>query len=162
MKTTTQSTIIRKLSAFKRTNQYHSAFIEYNDIIKSIFMLDYIHSNQLKTSIQTVLNRGEAYQRMRKNIAYAHDGKFQAHSIVEQNIWSECTRLISNAIIFYNSFLLSELLKLHTTQSNPQSIKIIKTVSPIAWQHINLYGMYQFCSSKEEFDWKIFIEDIKV
>lgn len=162
MKTTTQSTIVRKLSAFKRTNQYHSAFIEYNDIIKAIFMLDYIHSNQLKTNIQTVLNRGEAYQRMRKNISYAHDGKFQTHSIIEQNIWSECTRLISNAIIFYNSFLLSELLKFHTAQNNDKTIRIIKAISPIAWQHINLYGRFQFHGSKEEFDWKTVIEEIEV
>lgn len=52
----------------------------FNDLIKSIFMLDYIHLTNFKRNIQTVLNRGEGYHRLRKNISYAHDGKFQVHS----------------------------------------------------------------------------------
>jgi hypothetical protein len=36
-----------------------------------------------------------------------HSGKFRVKTEAEQQIWNECLRLIANAIIFYNSLLLS-------------------------------------------------------
>ena len=48
LRTTTQSTIVRKLSSYNRINDALLAFIEYNDLIKSIFMLDYIHLSNFK------------------------------------------------------------------------------------------------------------------
>ena len=142
LKTTSQSVIVKKLSSFKRANQLEGILTDYNDIIKSIFMLDYIHISTFRQGIQTALNRGEGYHRLRKNVAYAHDGKFQVHSQQEQLIWSEATRLICNAIIFYNTFLLSQLLKKQDKKSNEEEIKILTEISPIAWQHINLFCYY--------------------
>jgi TnpA family transposase len=40
LRTTTQSILIKKLSSYRRINNVLLAFIEYNDVIKSIFMLD--------------------------------------------------------------------------------------------------------------------------
>ena len=162
LRTTTQSTIIKKLSSYNRINEALLAFIEYNDLIKSIFMLDYIHLTNFKRNIQTVLNRGEGYHRLRKNISYAHDGKFQVHSQAEQIVWSECTRLIANAIIFYNTYLLSQLLKKYSAEGNEKLIQIIKDVSPIAWLHINLHGLYRFRDRNVIIDWEAIIKNIKI
>jgi len=162
LKTTTQNNIVRKLSSFQKVHEYHQAFIEYNDIIKSIFMLDYTHFTNLKTNIQTVLNRGEGYQRLRKNISYAHDGKLQVHSQAEQNIWSEATRLISNAIIYYNTFFLSQLLKQHVAIGNTKNVELIKNISPIAWQHINLHGLYRFRDMQIDIEWADIVKNIKI
>jgi len=162
LRTTTQSKIIRKLSSFNRMNEGLLAFIEYNDLIKSIFMLDYIHLTNFKQNIQTVLNRGEGYHRLRKNISYAHDGKFQVHSQAEQIVWSECTRLIANAIIYYNTYLLSQLLKKHSAEGNEKLLKIIRDVSPIAWLHINLHGLFRFKNVKVDIDWEEMLKDIKI
>jgi hypothetical protein len=41
-------------------------------------------------------------------------------------------------------------------------VQIIRNVSPIAWQHINLYGLYQFQKAPSKIDWKEFIEKIKI
>lgn len=161
-KTTSQSTIVRKLSSFHRVNQIQAVLTDYNDIIKSIFMLDYIHSTTFRQNIQTALNRGEGYHRLRKNVAYAHDGKFQVHSQQEQLVWSEATRLICNAIILYNTFLISQLLEQHTKTGNEKEIKILQNVSPIAWQHINLHGLYQFKKEVEPIDWKAILEQVKI
>ena len=134
----------------------------FNDLIKSIFMLDYIHLTNFKRNIQTVLNRGEGYHRLRKNISYAHDGKFQVHSQAQQIVWSECTRLIANAIIFYNTYLLSQLLKKYSAEGNEKLIQIIKDMSPIAWLHINLHGLYRLRNRNVIIDWEAIIKDIKV
>jgi len=162
LRTTTQSNMIRKLSSFNRMNEGLLAFIEYNDLIKSIFMLDYIHLTNFKQNIQTVLNRGEGYHRLRKNVAYAHDDKFQVHSQAEQIVWSECSRLIANAIIYYNTYLLSQLLRKHLAEGNKKLLKTIRDVSPIAWLHTNLHGLYQFKNVKVDIDWEVMLKDIKI
>lgn len=162
LRTTTQSTIIKKLSSYRRINNVLLAFIEYNDVIKSIFMLDYVHVVSFKEDIHTVLNRGEGYHRLRKNISYAHDGKFQVYSQAEQIVWSECTRLIANAIIYYNTYLLSQLLEKYTREGDNMTIEVIKNVSPIAWLHINLHGIYKFRNADLDIDWKSIFKDINL
>lgn len=162
LKTTSQSTIVRKLSSFHRVNQMQAVLKDYNDIVKSIFMLDYTQSATFRQNIQTALNRGEGYHRLRKNVAYAHDGKFQVHSRQEQLIWSEATRLICNAITFYNTFLLSQLLEQHIKEGNEKEIKILQKVSPTAWQHINLHGLYQFRKEVIPIDWKAMLAKVKI
>lgn len=162
LKTTSQSNIVRKLSSFARVNKAQATMNDYNDIIKSIFMLDYTHSDTFRRHIQKALNRGEGYHRLRKNVSYAHDGKIQGSTQSEQQIWSECTRLICNVIIYYNTFLLSQLLEKGIKEGKHIEVQIIRNVSPIAWQHINLYGLYQFQKTPSKIDWKEFIRKIKI
>ena len=50
----------------------------------------------LRRNVQKALNRGEAYHRLCRAIAYAHGGRFRARSQHEQEVWSECARLVGN------------------------------------------------------------------
>lgn len=60
-KATTQSIITRKLSSYNRTNQTKQALWEYDNIIRSLYLLDYIDSQPLRQNVQKALNRGESY-----------------------------------------------------------------------------------------------------
>jgi hypothetical protein len=51
--------------------------------------------------------------------------------------------LISNAVIFYNATLLSGLYQ-HYQLINPEMAREILRFSPVAWQHINFIGKYEF------------------
>lgn len=162
LKTTSQSNIVRKLSSFKRVNNTQTALNDYNDIVKAIFMLDYTDSASFRKNIQKALNRGEGYHRLRKNVAYAHDGKMQAANTVEQQVWSECARLICNTIIYYNTYLLSELMGKSIRENKTEDVEIIKGISPIAWQHINLHGLYQFQTEAVNIDWETILARVKI
>ena len=144
LKTTTQSTIIRKLSSYKRNNRTQQALWEYDNLVRTYYLLDYIHSKTIRKNVQKALNRGESYHRLRRMIAYGNDGKFRVHSHAEQHIWSDCGRLIANAILFYNLHLLSGLLEIHKSKNNTGQLELLKRISPVAWTHINIYGIYQF------------------
>ncbi len=146
LKSSTQSTIVRKLSSYKRQNRTKKALWELDNIIRTLYILEYIDSRELRINVQRALNRGEAYNRLRKAIFYANFGKFRVRTQLEQHLWSECTRLIANSIIFYNSFVLSQLLERMESSARISEAEMIKLVSPIAWQHINLYGSYEFPS----------------
>ena len=55
-----------------------------------------------------------------------------------------CARLIGNAVVYYNALILSESLAELELRGDLVSAEVIKRVSPVAWQHINFYGRYQF------------------
>ncbi len=61
LKTTTQSIIVRKLSAFARTNKTRRALWEYDHIFRSLYLLDYIDSSLMRRNVQRALNRGGAF-----------------------------------------------------------------------------------------------------
>ncbi|MFQ5471063.1 MAG: Tn3 family transposase, partial [Gammaproteobacteria bacterium] len=156
LKTTTQSVIVSKLSNYRRKNRTRQALWEFDNIIKSLYLLDYVDSPALRRNVQKALNRGEAYHQLRRAIAYAHGGRFRVRSQHEQNIWNECARLIANAVVYYNSMILSEVLQHLESQDASTSAEELKRVSPLAWQHINFYGRYQFESEAPAIN----IEDI--
>jgi hypothetical protein len=83
---------------------------ELDAIVRTIYILNYIDSSELRRNVQKALNRGEAYHKLRRAVFYANFGKFRVRTELEQQIWSECSRLVANAIIFYNAFVLSELM----------------------------------------------------
>jgi len=152
LKTTTQSVFVSRLSAFQRKNKTKQALWEFDNIIKSLFMLDYVDSPGLRRNVQKALNRGESFHQLRRAIAYAHGGRFRVRSQQEQDVWNECARLIANAVVYYNSLILSEVLGELESQQALVTAEDLKRISPLAWQHINFYGHYQFDSDTPPVD----------
>jgi len=136
-KSATQGTIIRKLSSYDRRNRTKKALWEYDNIIKSIYILNYIDSLTIRQSVQKALNRGEAYHRLKRAVFHVNQGKFRVKTELEQNIWSECTRFLANSIIFCNAFILSALLTQAEKAGRQAEADLIKCISPIAWRHVN-------------------------
>ena len=133
LKRTTQSVIVGKLSSYARKNHTKRAMWELDSIYRSIYILKYVDNSLLRQNVQKALNRGEAYHQLRRAISHENSGKFRVETEAEQNIWNECSRLVANSIIFYNTFLLSKLLEQMEGKKKIEMIEQIKKVSPIAW-----------------------------
>jgi len=131
LKSTTQSIIIGKLSAYARKNKTKSALWEYDNILKSLYFLDYIDSLPLRRNVQRALNRGESYHKLRRAISHANFGKLRFKTEQEQQIWGECSRLLANCIIYYNASILSNMLDYR--ESNGKDLEVLKHISPVAW-----------------------------
>jgi Tn3 transposase DDE domain len=67
----------------------------------------------------------------------------------EQELWSECSRLIANCIIFYNASILSRLLEHQERTGDTQGAEATKKVCLVAWQHINLQGRFEFLKAPD-------------
>jgi TnpA family transposase len=143
-KDVTQATIVRKLSSYIRQNQTKKALWELDNLCRTLYILDFIDDVVLRQSVQKALNRGEAYHRFRRAIAYVNLGKFRVKTEAEQQIWNECSRLIANAVIYYNAPVLSRVFEQKQAVSDQEAMNIIKDVSPVAWQHVNLFGQFDF------------------
>lgn len=144
LKTTTQYVIVGKLSSYARRNRTKRALWEYDNIIRSIYLLDFIDLLTLRRNVQRALNRGESYHQLRRAVSHANFGKLRFKSEHDQNIWNECSRLITNCIIYYNIFLLSRLLEIKHQQGDLDVAQRLTRISPVAWQHVNFHGRYEF------------------
>jgi Tn3 transposase DDE domain len=70
----------------------------------------------------------------------------------EQQIWNECSRLIANTIIFYNTLLLSRVYEQKVAAADLEAIKILKGISPVAWRNINLIGNFDLTTNSTPID----------
>jgi TnpA family transposase len=149
LKTTTQSIIVGKLSAYARKNKTRRALWEYDNILRSLYLLEYIDSPPLRRNVQRAPNRGENYHQLRRAVSYANFGKLRFKTEHEQQLWEECSRLMTNGIIYDNATILSQLVAYKEHRGDQQSTALLTQVSPIAWQHINLCGRYEFTRGPE-------------
>jgi len=143
-KTTTQAAIVRKLSTYSKKHPLLQALTEYDRLIKSMYILEYIDDASLRSYVQRALNRGEAYHQLRRTVASVNGNRFRGGSDSEIDLWNECARLLTNAIIYFNSLILSRLLGHYDRQKDVKHLELVKQVSPVAWVNINLNGTYSF------------------
>ena len=160
VKETTQSIIVGKLSAYARKNKTRRALWEYDNILKSLYLLDYIDSLPLRQNVQRALNRGESYHQLRRAISHANFGKLRFKSELEQQLWSECGRLIANCILYYNAQILSGVLDHREQLGDVQGVDGLKQISPVAWQHVNLYGRYEFRKFSDSIDLDAIVQQL--
>ena len=118
----------------------------------------HIDSLALRTNVQRALNRGESYHKLRRAVSHANFGKLRFKTEQEQQIWNECSRLLANCIIYYNTSILSNMLDYR--ESNGKNLDVLKHISPVAWQHINLYGRYEFNKNPEPIDMHVIIQEL--
>ena len=129
---------------------------EYDSILKSIYLLDFIDDEIMRSQIRKALNRVESYHQLRKAIAKVHSGKFRGQTILENEVWNQCSRLLANSIILYNAIILDKLLAECIAQGNIEGINYLNSISPVRWEHINFIGEYVFLQGKSTIN----IEDI--
>jgi hypothetical protein len=87
---------------------------------------------------------GESYHQLSSTIAKVSGGRMlSGKTEIELDINADSIRLIANAVIFYNATLLSALYQHYQSVATDMAKEILR-FSPVAWQHINFIGKYEF------------------
>jgi TnpA family transposase len=144
---TSPSVIIRKLSSKNYTSETKKAFVQYNHIVRSKFILMYLHDYEFRSSIINALNRGELYNNLYRSIAILNNGELKGKSEIEMEIWNQCTRLIAAIMHYYNAYILNSF---YINTKDKKEKALLAKKSPTAWGHINLLGYYQFCNGLDD------------
>lgn len=159
----TQGTLVRKLCTYTTTNPTRQALFEYDRLVRSIYTLKYLRDPQLERNIRRSQNRIESYHQLRAAVAKVGGKKeLTGKNDIETDISNQCGRLISNAIVYYNSAILSRLLERLEAEGNAKGIEALARISPVAWQHILLNGHYTFQSSNEIIDLDALVAGLKL
>ncbi len=153
LKEMTQGTLIRKLCTYTAPNPTRRAIFEFDKLVRSIYTLRYLRDPQLERNVHRSQNRIESYHQLRSTIAQVGGKKeLTGRTDIEIEISNQCARLIANAVIYYNSAILSRLLTKYEANGNTKVLALITQISPAAWRHILLNGHYTFQSGGKMID----------
>ena len=122
--------------------------------------LDYIDSLSLRRNVQQALNLGESYHKLHKTVSCANFEILRFKTEGEQQIWNDCGHLVANCIIFYNASILSNVLRRQAEYWDSSAARSLAPVSPVAWQHINFYGRYEFTKSFQPIDIDAIVQEL--
>ena len=143
-----QALLIKKLCTYKQEYKTREALYELDKLVRSNQILEYLLDPNMISVTHRSQNRLESFHQLRQCIAQAYGKK---HLIGKTNlaveISNQCGRLIANIIIHYNSMILSKLYDRYNAENNQKALKILKKISPIAWQHIHFQGRLVFSES---------------
>jgi len=89
---------------------------------------------------------------LRRNIGETNGASFRGASNLEVAIWNECARLVANSVMYYNASLLSKVMSLKEVKGGAGAAEFIQHLSPIASQHLNFSGRYEFNKESEPLD----------
>lgn len=109
--------------------------------------LEAILHGDTEATLNSVRKSAKNYQ-LRRAVASVNGNRFRGSSDQEIDIWNECARLLTNAIIYFNSLILSNLLTFYRATGDQENLELVKKVSPVAWVNVNLNGTYSFTFEK--------------
>lgn len=137
------------MCTYTTSNRTRKAIFEYDKLIRSIYTLKYLQDKKLQRDIHRSQNRVESYHQLRSAIATAYGKKqLSGRGDREIEISNQCARVIANAIIHYNSAILSKLKLKYEAEGNHKVLARLKKISPVAWQHIHFQGHFIFSGDK--------------
>eukprot|EP01035_Chromulina_nebulosa_P021678 gene21678-28051_t len=147
IKSECQSSIIRILSSHDFYSKTKEAFWEFDGILSSLYILEFIDDINVRKRVRRAMNRTEAYYQLCRAIAYLKGGNFKGRTEIEIEIWNECTRLVASAIMYYNTYILSLLYE--QFKDDEKMRELIIQLSPVAWGHMSFTGQFDFSQRQQ-------------
>ena len=145
--TVTASLMLRKLGSYPRQNGLAVALRELGRIERTLFILDWLQSVELRRRVHAGLNKGEARNALARAVFFYRLGEIRDRSFEQQRYRASGLNLVTAAIVLWNTVYLERAA--HGLRGNGHAVDdaLLQYLSPLGWEHINLTGDYLWRSS---------------
>ena len=143
----TASLLVRKLSSYPRQNGLAAALRELGRIERTLFILSWLQSVELRRRVQVGLNKGEARNALARAVFFNRLGEVRDRSFEQQRYRASGLNLVTAAIVLWNTTYLERATQALSTQTTSDDENLRQYLSPLGWEHINLTGDYVWRSS---------------
>lgn len=99
----TASLFVSCLDARPRKSGLARAIQKYGRLQKTLFLLRYAESEDLRRRIGRQLNKGEDLHALRRFLFFAGEGKMRRRDPEEQGEQALCSNLLTNAVVAWNT-----------------------------------------------------------
>jgi TnpA family transposase len=141
------SLILSKIGSYSRQNGLSTALREMGKIEKTIFILDYLSSEELRRKIQKGLNKGEAMNGLARAIFFGKQGELRERTLENQLQRASALNILINAINIWNTLYLEKAVE-YKKEIGDFNEELLSNISPMGWEHINFLGEYTFNSNE--------------
>jgi TnpA family transposase len=142
------STILKKLSASPKESQLARALRELGRIERSLFMIEWYSSPALRRRCQAGLNKGEAAHKLKRAVFFHERGEIRDRSFESQAFRASGLNLVVSAIVHWNTVYLERAVTHLRNARREIPDHLLKHISPLSWEHINLTGIYTWDSEQ--------------
>ena len=145
--TVTASLMLRKLGSYPRQNGLAVALRELGRIERTLFILDWLQSVELRRRVHAGLNKGEARNALARAVFFNRLGEIRDRSFEQQRYRASGLNLVTAAIVLWNTVYLERASNALRGHGQTVDDALLQYLSPLGWEHINLTGDYLWRSS---------------
>ena len=142
------STILKWCSSSK-SSELAKALRELGRIERTMFMIEWYSSPALRRRCQAGLNKGEAAHKLKRAVFFHERGEIRDRSFDSQAYRASGLNLVVSAIVHWNTVYLSRATAHLRQQGRHIPDELLKHVSPLSWEHINLTGIYSWDAEQQ-------------
>jgi TnpA family transposase len=133
------SVMMRKLAAYERQNQLDVALQEVGKIERTLFMIDWLESPELRRRCQAGLNKGEQRHALAQAICTFRQGRIAPRTRDAQQYRASGLNLIA-AIVWWNSTYMADAVEHLRAAGEAVPDQLLGHTSPVGWEHIAFSG----------------------
>ena len=145
--TVTASLMLRKLGSYPRQNGLAVALRELGRIERTLFILDWLQSVELRRRVHAGLNKGEARNALARAVFFNRLGEIRDRSFEQQRYRASGLNLVTAAIVLWNTVYLERATHALRGHGHAVNDTLLQYLSPLGWEHINLTGDYVWHSN---------------
>ena len=148
-RTVAPSAILKRLSASSKSSDLAKALRELGRIERTLFMIEWYSSPALRRRCQAGLNKGEAAHKLKRAVFFHERGEIRDRSFDSQAFRASGLNLVVSAIVHWNTVYLSRATAHLRQRGRNIPDGLLKHVSPLSWEHINLTGIYSWDTEQQ-------------
>ncbi|PHE39727.1 Tn3 family transposase [Bacillus pseudomycoides] len=134
------------LKRFTRNSGHptYRALSELGKALKTIFLCEYLSSEEIRREIHEGLNVIENWDSANSFIFYGKGGEIQTNRIEDQEISVLSLHLLQNCLVLINTLMIQEVL-LDKNKSLLQKLvpEDFRALTPLIYAHVNPYGTFK-------------------
>lgn len=132
------------MKRFTRNNLKHPTYLalaELGKAIKTIFLCEYLNSEELRIEIHEGLNVVENWNSANSFIFYGKGGEIATNRIEDQELSVLCLHLLQNCLVYINTLMIQEVLR-QKKWYDLMTPEDFRALTPLIYNHINPYGKF--------------------
>lgn len=134
--------VLRRLASSAPSDRLAKALTALGRALRSLYLLRYIHEEDLRARMQMQLNRGEGRHQVARRLFFANQGAFQTGDYEEIMNKATCLSLLSNAALVWNTVQMSRIIEQLRASGETITSEELARISPMAFSHIIPNGTY--------------------
>lgn len=142
LRTAPANVVVQRLTSSSPHDRLSKAVRHLGRLVKTNYILRYCTDRELRQDVQRQLNKGEYRQKLSRWIFFADQGEFTTGDYVEIMNKATCLSLVSNAILYWNTVKMAQVVDRLRAQGETISDEDLSHVSLLPFKHVMPNGTY--------------------